>query len=286
MSTIYKHLSKEDLKLEKERPALIVSAPKSRPGLLGIKVFITFAFLLSAVSLAGTFYLYRELGFEQKERAGLEASQVQFRERAESLEVESDQYRIEISRMSDQLKNISTQRDELNRELESGRIEVANLKKKIRDVEEKGKVLEDRLRLTAAADNTPSLTARPAVAGDAVKEVTPVVRTVERVNPPAENKDIIRKPAAATAPAVTSAAVSAAKMPQILTVNRKFNFVVVNIGLRDQLKLGDQLPVERDGRKIGLVQVEKLYDSFAAAAIMEEPKKAPLREGDSIIPGR
>ena len=67
-----------------------------------------------------------------------------------------------------------------------------------------------------------------------------------------------------------------------MTVNRKFDFVVVNLGSRDNLRMGDRLEVLRDGKSIASVEVEKLYDNFAAATIVEERKNAQIQEGDSI----
>ena len=65
----------------------------------------------------------------------------------------------------------------------------------------------------------------------------------------------------------------------ILFVLWAWNF---NLGIQEQVKLGDKLGVDRNGKIVGTVQVEKLYDHFAAATILEEPKDAPIKEGDNI----
>lgn len=69
---------------------------------------------------------------------------------------------------------------------------------------------------------------------------------------------------------------------KVLTVNRKFNFVVVNMGLKDGLKIGDQLKVVKGGADSATVQVEKLYDRFAAATILTEDPKDQVVEGDAV----
>ncbi|MBI4115078.1 MAG: hypothetical protein HY447_00725, partial [Candidatus Omnitrophica bacterium] len=69
---------------------------------------------------------------------------------------------------------------------------------------------------------------------------------------------------------------------QVLSVNRQFNFVVVNMGLRDRLKIGDQLRIEENGKLIGRVQVEKLYENFSACTILEEIKPAKIQEGNLV----
>ena len=59
----------------------------------------------------------------------------------------------------------------------------------------------------------------------------------------------------------------------------------MNVGLRDNLKMGDTVNIERDGKKVASANVEKIYDNFAAANIVKELKDAPIKEGDSISIG-
>jgi hypothetical protein len=71
-------------------------------------------------------------------------------------------------------------------------------------------------------------------------------------------------------------------MPKVMTINRKFNFVVFNLGTQDQMKMGETLQVVRDGKVIAKVQIEKLYERFAAATIIEESPQNLIKEGDQI----
>jgi myosin heavy subunit len=69
---------------------------------------------------------------------------------------------------------------------------------------------------------------------------------------------------------------------KVLTVNRKFNFVVVNQGLQDGLKMGDKLKVLKQGQDVATIQIEKLYEKFSAATLLEEDPKQQVVEGDEI----
>ncbi len=69
---------------------------------------------------------------------------------------------------------------------------------------------------------------------------------------------------------------------RVLTVNRQFKFVVINTGIEDGAKIGDRYNVQREGKPAGSLQIEKLYDNFAAATIIEENPNAPIEVGDSI----
>ncbi len=68
----------------------------------------------------------------------------------------------------------------------------------------------------------------------------------------------------------------------VLVVNRKFDFIVANLGKLDGADLGTELDVYRDGEFIAKTKIEKLYDNMSAAAILPEWKDANIKEGDQI----
>lgn len=254
MSTIYKHLVKEDIKTEKSHPTLLPPEITSAPSLGGIKVAIVSAFLLSFLALGIAGYLFAQLRHAHQERIGLEASLVQLRERSQSFELQSDQYRREITRMREQIKSLTSPRHDLKSQLDEHRREISNLQEKFNTLQERNQALEQR-----------------------IQELRPPVTSVQA----GERESVVAAPAGgATA---TANPPLSAKTAQVMTVNRKFNFIVTNLGMADNLKLGDVLLVERGGQQIGQVQVEKLYDHFAAATIMDEKKNNPIREGDLIV---
>lgn len=70
---------------------------------------------------------------------------------------------------------------------------------------------------------------------------------------------------------------------RVLLVNRKFNFVIINMGTKQGLKSGDAFMVLEGQNKIARVEVEKLYDDFAAAKITEQiGDNALLQEGNLV----
>ncbi len=64
---------------------------------------------------------------------------------------------------------------------------------------------------------------------------------------------------------------------QVLVVNTEFQFVVVNLGQKDGLKMDQQLQVYNGTMPIGKVQVERIYDTMSSAVIM--PGSKPIKEG-------
>jgi hypothetical protein len=66
----------------------------------------------------------------------------------------------------------------------------------------------------------------------------------------------------------------------VLLINRVHNFAVINLGSRHGLTLNDILHIQRDGAEIAKVRVEKLYEDYCAAYIVEEQSGKPIQEGD------
>ena len=166
--------------------------------------------------------------------------------------------------------------------------------------------------VTVAADSLPGVpvseeeepalkekkAAPPSAPAPVIKPTTPPVVKKETAPPPQPKQEVKKPEVKKEAPKAkveqvkplpepipTSPVIKPAtdnRPQQVLSVNRQFNFVVVNVGLRDKVKIGDVLRVEENGKLIGKIQVEKLYDNFSACAIMEETRPAQIHEGDMI----
>ena len=211
---------------------------------------------------------------------------MQFRERTQTLELESDKYRAEITKMSEQVKTVVQEKNSLKKDLDNGRILVSNLEKNIRNLEQKMIPIAEEVAFEPAGDvpvrgtgMVPvSVPAKNLVGSSGARPVSLNASVPENQSAVRQEAPVEKKAAATPAPVQP-----ASKSNQIMTVNRKFNFVVVNVGMRDQIKIGDHLVVRRANKDVGRIQVEKLYDNFAAATILEESKNAPIKEGDSIL---
>ena len=66
---------------------------------------------------------------------------------------------------------------------------------------------------------------------------------------------------------------------QVLVVNKEFDFVVINLGENDGLKVGSKLQVLKDDQPLGTLEVEKIYGNMSAATIMPDVQKDKLKEG-------
>ena len=69
---------------------------------------------------------------------------------------------------------------------------------------------------------------------------------------------------------------------KVLIVNKEFNFVVINLGSKDKVSLGDEFQVSRAGKPIGDIKVEKVHEFMSAAGFNESLRDA-IRENDKVI---
>jgi hypothetical protein len=69
----------------------------------------------------------------------------------------------------------------------------------------------------------------------------------------------------------------------VLSMNPRYNFVVVALGSDDGVELGAVLNVFRKGDLIGRLRVEKLYEQMSSAVILQETfKQGTLAKGDQV----
>jgi myosin heavy subunit len=253
------------------------------------KVFSVFAFLISAVSLAGVWFLYDQLGKERLRNEELEAQLIQLE--GESLQWQEigekfDQLQQEAGRLRTQMKGYVEQRDKVKKELDQAYRETAELRKQIMGLEsEKGAlselVTEEETKEKAIVQEATRLPVAMAVPPPFIPSVLPQPKT-EKTKEAKALPQTPSLPKEEKAPSLAPATIEDQRPSQVLSVNRKFNFVVVNVGIRDQAKIGDRLRVEQGGKLIGRVAVEKLYENFSACTIVEEIKPHQIKEGDLV----
>ena len=68
---------------------------------------------------------------------------------------------------------------------------------------------------------------------------------------------------------------------KIVVVNKEFNFVVINLGSKDNVMVGDEFSVSRDGKPIGDIKIEKVHEAMSAAGFGPELKDL-IKENDKI----
>lgn len=290
---------------------------------MGAKLGIVLAFLLSVAAAGGSYYLYKGVVEERWRRESVEAKYDQIKEKMlvvqsekeqtatekEKYKAESEEYRARAQAMQGQLEQLQSDQakskeaqDALEKQINDNLTTMATLQKKVEELDKKAKeaqqacVAKPEDLLPAAqpfgSSTAASVTSSVPAQGDSsavvftpsISSPPPVVPQTTVTNPVSAVKAAAEAPTSAGT--LGTPAQEASKGPRVLTVNRKFNFVVVNQGIQDGLKMGDKLTVVNPvkGTNVSL-QVEKLYDKFCAATILEENPQHQVAEGDEVRRG-
>ena len=287
---------------------------------MGSKLWIVLAFLLSVAAAGGSYFLYQGMTQERGRREGVEAKYDQVKEKMlvvqsekeqtntekEKYKAESEEYRARAQAMqgqidklqNDQSKNKEAQ-ETLEKQISSYQTTMEELQKKVLELDKKAKDAQQAC-MAKPEDLLPAAQpfGSPAPVSGATAEAVPggssdlTFTSSISTPPPTETQTISPDPSSIVKTAVespasaeTTSAVTPPEVPKgskVLTINRKFNFVVVNQGIQDGLKMGDRLTVINQGKDGAKLQVEKLYDKFCAATILEENSKHQVAEGDDV----
>ena len=68
---------------------------------------------------------------------------------------------------------------------------------------------------------------------------------------------------------------------KVIIVNKEFNFVVINLGSKDKVSVGDEFLVSRAGKPIGNLKVEKVHEVMSAAGFPAELRDL-IKENDLV----
>jgi hypothetical protein len=68
----------------------------------------------------------------------------------------------------------------------------------------------------------------------------------------------------------------------VLVVNKEFNFVVIDLGLKQGIKVGDEFLIYQDSEEIAKIRVEKVYDLMSTASILFGSQKDKISEEDIV----
>ncbi|MBI3615513.1 MAG: hypothetical protein HY211_03235 [Candidatus Omnitrophica bacterium] len=171
----------------------------------------------------------------------------------ESLTTELAQTRRDLTDRNEQVSNTEKEKENLTEDLAKAKQSYQALSNELTTLRQAKEALERRVKEMLSLQ-----------AQEAEKIVVKPTRST--------NTDLIPAPSQSSSPLEG----------KVLVVNRDFNFVVVNLGSKEGLKIGDQLSLWRGGKAIGKAQVEKLYETMSAATLLTEEKKGQVKEGDLV----
>ena len=69
---------------------------------------------------------------------------------------------------------------------------------------------------------------------------------------------------------------------KVLMVNKEYSFVVIGLGKRDGLQLGDILSIYHNNAFVGKVQVQRLEEEISAVAVLPKWQNVEFSENDEV----
>ena len=256
-----------------------------------VSVLLGLAFFIAVVA-AANFYLDRNQ--ERAQRIQIEGQLQKITLAKESLEKERDELlkakQSLEQQAADASRNAKALADQLAQEKRSLETMTADL------VQSRKEASQSKSQLDASQQEKEALTTEVAKAKQSYQALSNELITLRQAKEALEKRVkemltarvkeaeqiVVTPPASAAAAAVEPKAGSAEG--KILVVNREFNFVVVNLGSKDGIKPGARFAVFRGDKKIGTVEAERIYEGMTASNVLEEEKKAQIKEGDSVRP--
>ena len=109
------------------------------------------------------------------------------------------------------------------------------------------------------------------------------IKNLESISKGVELGTVVVAPSPAVKPGKKSAAPQVKSLEgKIMVVNKDYNFAVLNLGSKDGVNTGDEFSVYHAGKVIGVLKVEKVHESMAAAGFPEELKNI-ISENDKVV---
>lgn len=69
---------------------------------------------------------------------------------------------------------------------------------------------------------------------------------------------------------------------RVLVVNREFQFLVIDLGSKDGLSVGDEFVIYQGSEEVGRVQVERVYDTMSTATILPGTQEYKIMEDSTV----
>lgn len=255
-----------------------------------LRFFIVVGFLLSVIAAAGSFSIYQSYQAEREQRLEAESKAMQLQDTVTAVKADFEQQKSRTADLEGQIAVLQKAEKDLQSQQSAKESEIETLKSNLAAKSEELSQLQIQIENYRKKEQVPApvirtsstmtSTTQPALGNitTAISDVSPAA-TVSTTQTPVTSTSVSTTP---SAPAVIPAEAPASDDSRILTVNRKFNFIVVNIGLRDGLRMGDKVQVMQGSSQKALAQIEKIYDKFSAATLLNEDKGNPVHEGDAV----
>ncbi|MBM3246059.1 MAG: hypothetical protein FJZ13_01885 [Candidatus Omnitrophica bacterium] len=96
-------------------------------------------------------------------------------------------------------------------------------------------------------------------------------------------KIVVSPETAATGQAAVAIIASPVNEGKVLTVNKDYDFILINLGTKEGVRAGEVFGVYHNNKYIGDVKIEKVHDTMSAAGFSKPDMKNKIDEGDKVV---
>jgi flagellar basal body-associated protein FliL len=182
-----------------------------------------------------------------------------------------------LEQLKDDLSKQKTMREDLENRLNQVQDDGKQIKEQIKIMQQQKVALEEKIKNLESGASGVEL-------GKVIvnPELSPLVNKAGVAQPKmADNKiNALDAKVSKVFPNQPSRSVNALE-GKVMIVNKEFNFVVINLGSKDKVNVGDEFLVSRAGKPIGDLKVEKVHEVMSAAGFPAELKDL-IKENDKI----
>ncbi|MCM8789675.1 MAG: hypothetical protein NC916_01450 [Candidatus Omnitrophica bacterium] len=166
--------------------------------------------------------------------------------------------------LENKLKQSEEDAAKINEQLNQLVAQKSQLEAKLKDLEAKNAQAQVELGKIVVGQSL-----EPAVEAEVVEQQSPKQETPPKQETSAKQRKIKIK--------------SNLKEGKVLVVNRDYKFVVINLGSKDKVSIGDIYSIYHENNYLGDVKVEKVHESMAAAGFMSEDIVDKVSEEDKVV---
>ena len=176
----------------------------------------------------------------------------------------------ELSGVKSTIGDLTSAKSDLEAELKAGKEALYDLRNQLTIIETAKQSLEQKLKESEV---------NPKAKDKDVQQLDKIV-----VTPAAGNVPVAPAPSAADAPQVSSSEPAAAPLEgKVLVVNKEYDFIVVNLGQKENVGIGQTIELFRKDKKLGQAKVEEVRDTMSVATPVTKDMIKQVKEDDRAV---
>ena len=186
-----------------------------------------------------------------------------------------EQLRVDLEQQKGLRVDLEKKVDQAQKNADKMQAQLKDLESKKNELESKVKDLEDKTQAGQGQGvELGKIVVGPEGSAQQPAAAPPAKAAKAKAKKEKPQKQVSVPPAPTAAPEVEG---------KVLIINKDYNFVVINLGSKDGINVGDNFALYHASKYIGDIKVEKVHESMAAAGFVAVDTKDKVSEGDKVV---